>query len=99
VDSTKTEPGAPDKKGSRRKRPQWLFPAIVFFAVWLPMSFRSAYRFGSRVRLPGPGHDSVTPILDAWTQTAQGWLGPAAFAALFVFVLERWLEDRRRHHG
>jgi hypothetical protein len=99
VDSTKTGPAAPAELPRRKKRPQWLFPAIAFLVVWLPMSFRSAYRFGSRVRMTGPGHDSITPILDAWTQTMQGWLGPAAFAALFVFVLERWLEDRKRHRG
>ena len=49
------------------------------------MSFRSAYNFGSRVRLSGDS-EAITPILDAWTQTAPGWLGPAAFVALFAFV-------------
>jgi hypothetical protein len=96
VDSTKIAQDEPAEPLRRRKRPQWLFPLITFLAVWLPMSFRSAYNFGSRVRTTGPGSDSITPILDAWTQTMQGWLGPAAFVALFVFVLERWLEDRRR---
>jgi hypothetical protein len=96
VGSTKIAPAEPAETRRRRKRPQWLFPLITFLAVWLPMSFRSAYNFGSRVRLTGPGHDSITPIVDAWTQTAPGWIGPAALVSVFVFVLERWLEDRRR---
>jgi hypothetical protein len=99
VDSTKTGQAEPADPAQRGKRPQWLFPGITFVVVWLPMSFRSAYEFGRRVRLTGPAQNSVTPILDAWTQTAQGWIGPAAFAALFVFVVERWLEDLRRRRG
>jgi hypothetical protein len=76
-------------------RSRYLFPGIAFGLVWLPGSFTSAYRFGSRMRLTGPGHDAITPIIDAWTQTAQAWLAPAFFAGVTVFVFERWLEDRR----
>jgi len=50
---------------------------------------------GRRLRLSGPDQDSWTPIIDAWTQTAQAWLAPAFFAAVFVFVFERWLEQRK----
>ncbi|HYV97129.1 MAG TPA: hypothetical protein VE967_06725 [Gemmatimonadaceae bacterium] len=76
-------------------RSRYLFPSIAFFAVWLPGSIRTALRMGRRLRLSGPDQDSWTPIIDAWTQTAQAWLAPAFFAAVFVFVFERWLEQRK----
>ena len=74
---------------------RYVLPAIAFLLVWLPGSLISAYHFGSRMRLTGPGHDAITPIIDAWTQTAQAWLAPAFLAGVTVFVFQRWREDRR----
>lgn len=74
---------------------RYLIPALAGVAVWLTGSLYSSYRIGIRFRLTGPGHDSVTPIVDAWTQTALGWLAPGFFAFVAVFVFERWLDDRR----
>jgi hypothetical protein len=68
----------------------------MFAVVWVPGSVITAYRFARRVRFTGPGSDSITPFIDAWTQTAQVWAGVAFFAAVFVFVLERWLETRNQ---
>jgi hypothetical protein len=53
---------------------------------------------GRRNRLSGPGGDSLTPFIDAWTQTIQVWIVPAFFVFVAVFVFERWLEDRRAQH-
>lgn len=75
---------------------RYLWPTLAAVAVWLPGSLWSAWRFGRRMRLTGPGSDSITPIIDAWTQTAQAWLAPAFFAFVTVFVFQRWLEDRAR---
>jgi hypothetical protein len=80
--------------GESKPRSQYLFPAIAFALVWLPGSIYKAWQFGRRVRLTGPGSDSITPFIDHWTQSAQAWLGPAFFAGVTVFVFERWLEDR-----
>ena len=74
---------------------RYLYPGLAFLLVWLPGSIITAYRIGSRLRLTGPGHDAITPIVDAWTQTALAWLAPAFFAGVTVFVFERWREDRR----
>jgi hypothetical protein len=76
---------------------RYLIPALAGVVVWLAGSWSSAYRIGSRFRLTGPGHDAISPIIDAWTQTALGWLAPGFFVFVAVFVFERWLEDRRAH--
>ena len=74
---------------------RFLWPGVVGAAVWLTGSMYFAYRMGRRNRLSGPGQDSFTPFIDAWTQTIQVWIVPAFFAFVTVFVVERWLEDRR----
>jgi hypothetical protein len=82
----------------RGARPN-LWPAIAGFLVWLPGSVVTAYKTGRRLRLSGPNQDSLTPFIDAWTQTAQVWLAPAFFAFVLVFVSARWMEERRdRRH-
>jgi hypothetical protein len=74
---------------------RYLPPTIIALAVWIPASFYRAYELGRRNRLAGPGEHSITPILDAWTQTIQAWMPVALFVWVTVFVVERWLEDRR----
>lgn len=74
---------------------RYLWPAVAGAAVWLTGSVVTSYEFSRRVRLTGPGQDSITPFIDSMTQTLQAWLPPAFFTFVAVFVLERWLEDRR----
>lgn len=74
---------------------RYLWPIVAGLAVWIPGSLFSAYEFARRVRLTGPGSDSITPFIDSWTQTLEAWLAPAFLMFALVFVLERWLEDRR----
>lgn len=69
---------------------------VVFFVVWLPTSIIHAFYFGNRFRLKGPGEDSLTPIIDAWTFTGPSWAAVAFFVAVTVFVAQQWLNDRRR---
>jgi hypothetical protein len=77
----------------------WRLPAVVFVAVWLPGSVYNAWQFGRRVRLTGPGQDSWSPFIDAWTTTAFGWMPIGFFAAVTVFVARAWWDERRASRG
>jgi hypothetical protein len=72
----------------------WRLPLAVFVAVWLPGSLWNAWDFARRVRLSGPGQDSWSPFIDAWTTTAFGWMPIGLFAAVFTFVLREWWRSR-----
>lgn len=78
---------------------RYLWPTLAALAVWIPGSIIRAYEFSRRVRLTGPGSDSITPFIDSLTQTAEAWLAPAVFTFVAVFVFERWLDERRERRG
>ncbi len=78
---------------------QYALPIVVFFAVWLPGSMWNAWDFARRVRLTGPGSDSWTPFIDAWSNTAFGWLPVGFFAAVTAFVAQQWWRSRRPARG
>ena len=74
---------------------RYVWPGVAGATVWLAGSVITSYEFSRRVRFTGPGQHSITPFIDSMTQTLQAWLAPALFTFVAVFVLERWLEDRR----
>lgn len=86
---TAHEPARPRSQVART------LPWVVGLAIWLPGSIATAARMGGRSRLTGPGSDSITPFIDAWTQTAQAWIAPAFFGGVVVFVWQQWRQERR----
>jgi len=69
-------------------------PVVVFLVVWVPGSVWNAWDFARRVRFPGPGSDSIWPFVDAWTNTAFGWMPIGFFAAVTAFVIREWARER-----
>jgi hypothetical protein len=74
-------------------------PIATFLAVWIPASLYNAWDFARRVRFTGPGSDSWSPFIDAWSNTAFGWLPIAFFAAVTVFVTREWWSERRQRRS
>lgn len=67
----------------------------TFVLTWIPLSVWRGLRFGRTFRLGTDGAASVGPLVEGIIQVAAVMLAPAAFAALAVFVLCAWREERR----
>ncbi len=76
------------------RRGLWL-AGVTFALVWVPATLWRGIAMGRSFRIGRQGQDSAGPLVDAVIQIAFVMLAPALFAALFVFALWAWREERR----
>lgn len=69
--------------------------ASVFVLVWLPLTLWRGLAMGRSFRIGAAGQDASGPLIDAVIQVGFVMLAPALFAALFVFALWAWRDERR----
>ena len=67
----------------------------TFFLTWIPLSVWRGLAQGRSFRIGHDGADNKGPLIDAIIQLAAVMLAPALFAAVAVFVLWAWREERR----
>lgn len=76
------------------KRGLWL-AGFTFLLVWIPATLWRGIAMGRSFRIGRHGQETAAPLVDAVIQIAFIMLAPSLFAALFVFALWAWREERR----
>jgi hypothetical protein len=76
------------------RRGLW-WAGATFLLVWVPVTLWRGIAMGRSLRIGRQGQDATGPLVDAVIQIAFIMLAPALFAALFVFALWAWREERR----
>lgn len=76
------------------RRGLWLAGA-TFVLVWIPATVWRGIAMGRSFRIGRHGQDATGPLVDAVIQMAFIMLAPALLAALLVFALWAWREERR----
>lgn len=79
------------------RRGAWL-AAAAFLLVWIPLTLWKGLAFGRSFRIGHEGQESSGPLVDGVIQVGAVMLAPSLFAALLVFVLWAWREERRRRN-
>ena len=69
--------------------------AAVFVLTWVPLSLWRGLEFGRTFRIGHAGAHSWGPLVEGVIQIAAVMIAPALLAALAVFVLWAWREERR----
>lgn len=69
--------------------------AAVFVLTWVPLSLWRGIAFGRTFRIGHAEGRSWGPLIEGVIQVAAVMLAPALLAALAVFVLWAWREERR----
>ena len=68
--------------------------ALTFVFTWIPLSLWRGLAMGRSLRIGNDAQQASGPLIDGVIQIAMVMLAPALFAALFVFVLWSWREER-----
>jgi Na+/H+-dicarboxylate symporter len=68
--------------------------ALTFLLTWIPVTLVRGIAMGRQFRIGDHGQDAWSPLFDAVVQIAFVMLAPALFAALLVFALWAWREER-----
>ena len=76
------------------RRGLWL-AALTFLLVWIPATLVPGIAMGRSFRLGRHGQELAAPLVDSVIQYAFIMLAPSLFAALLVFALWAWREERR----
>ncbi len=67
----------------------------VFLLTWIPLSVWRGLALGRTFRFGPEGRGHWGPLADAIINVGAAMFAPAALAALVVFVLWAWREERR----
>jgi Na+/H+-dicarboxylate symporter len=68
--------------------------ALTFLLTWIPFTLVRGIAMGRQFRIGDQGQDAWSPLVDAVVQIAFVMLAPSLFAALLVFALWAWREER-----
>jgi hypothetical protein len=68
--------------------------ALTFAFTWIPLSLWRGLAMGRSLRIGNDAQQASGPLVDGVIQIAMVMLAPALFAAVFVFVLWSWREER-----
>lgn len=73
--------------------------AVTFAITWLPLTLVRGIAMGRQFRIGSHGQEAWTPLFDAVVQIGFVMLAPSLFAALAVFALRMWWEERAQERA